>query len=148
MKSNPTNSHPMTDDKTKEDTKALAVTKALPDKTIVAEPKSEGTLNVDATARTIPEKVLQSSVDTIGDVFYIKGIEYRKKKCLSDTSGEAQVFLEESDEQKEYVLKVYYPNFEVNRKLLQTILSFDFEMIVRLYDFGKTYVQGKHRYYE
>lgn len=148
MKSNPTNSHPMTDDKTKEDTKALAVTKALPDKTIVAEPKSEGTLNVDATARTIPEKVLQSSVDTIGDVFYIKGIEYRKKKCLSDTSGEAQVFLVESDEQKEYVLKVYYPNFEVNRKLLQTILSFDFEMIVRLYDFGKTYVQGKHRYYE
>jgi hypothetical protein len=49
---------------------------------------------------------------------------------------------------KECVLKVYYPSFDVNKKLLQTIRSFDFEMIVRLYDFGKTYVEGKHRSYE
>lgn len=79
--------------------------------------------------------------------FNLKGIRYKNEKCLSDSSGEAQVFLVEHDE-KQYVLKVYYPNFDVNKKLLLTIRMFDFEMIVKLYDFGKTYVEGKHRYYE
>ena len=82
-----------------------------------------------------------------GDVFVLKQIEYRKLECLSDNSGEAQVFLVSRDD-KEYVLKVYYPTFDVNKKLLQVIRSFNFEMIVNLYDFGKTYVDGKHRYYE
>ena len=31
---------------------------------------------------------------------------------------------------------------------MQVIRGFDFEMIVKLYDFGKTYVDGKHRFYE
>ena len=79
--------------------------------------------------------------------FNLKGVDYRKLECLSDNSGEAQVFLVERDENP-YVLKVYYPNFDINRKLLQVIRSFDFEMIVKIYDFGKTYVDGKHRYYE
>lgn len=79
--------------------------------------------------------------------FVLKGVGYRNLECLSDNSGEAQVFLVEHDE-KPYVLKVYYPNFDVNKKMLQVIRSFDFEMIVKLYDFGKTYVDGKHRYYE
>lgn len=80
-------------------------------------------------------------------VFMLKGVTYTKLECLSDNSGEAQVFLVEHEE-KPYVLKVYYPNFDVNRKMLQVIRSFRFEMIVKLYDFGKTYVDGKHRYYE
>ena len=79
--------------------------------------------------------------------FTLKGVEYRNLECLSDNSGEAQVFLVEHEE-KPYVLKVYYPNFDVNKKMLQVIRTFHFEMIVRLYDFGKTYVDGKHRYYE
>ena len=79
--------------------------------------------------------------------FVLKGVGYRNLECLSDNSGEAQVFLVEHDE-KPYVLKVYYPSFDVNKKMLQVIRSFDFEMIVKLYDFGKTYVDGKHRYYE
>ena len=79
--------------------------------------------------------------------FVLKGIKYRNLECLSDNSGEAQVFMVERDE-KPYVLKVYYPTFDVNKKMLQVIRSFDFEMIVNLYDFGKTYVDGKHRYYE
>ena len=79
--------------------------------------------------------------------FILKGVSYRSIRCLSESSGEAQIYLVER-EGENYVLKVYYPNFDVNKKLLQTIRMFDFEMIVKLYDFGKTYVEGKHRYYE
>ncbi len=81
------------------------------------------------------------------EFFELNGIKYRKVECLSDNSGEAQVFLVERNEQ-EFVLKVYYPNIDVNKKLLQVICSFQFEMIVDLKDFGKTYVDGKHRFYE
>ena len=80
-------------------------------------------------------------------IFVLKGVDYREVECLSDNSGEAQVFLVEKDSQK-YVLKVYYPNFDVDKKLLQTIRSFNFEMIVKLIDFGKTYIDGKNRNYE
>ncbi len=79
--------------------------------------------------------------------FFLKGEAYELVKCLSDNSGEAQVFLVKHGGE-DYVLKVYYPNFDVNKKLLQTIRSFQFEMIVKLIDYGKTYVDGKHRYYE
>ena len=80
-------------------------------------------------------------------VFRLKGREYEQVKLLSDNSGEAQVFLV-SREGKEYVLKVYYPNFSISKNLLQTIRSFQFEMIVQLMEYGKTYLDGKSRYYE
>ena len=79
--------------------------------------------------------------------FLLKGVKYRNVQSLSDNSGEAQVFLVERNGEN-YVLKIYYPNFDVNKKILQTVYNFDFEMIVKVYDFGKTYVDGKHRYYE
>jgi len=81
------------------------------------------------------------------DGFLLNGLPYKKVKCISDSSGEAQVFLVERDD-KAYVLKVYYPNFDINKKLIQVIHSFEFEMIVKVYDYGKTYVEGKHRNYE
>ena len=107
----------------------------------------EGTLrpDVEQTLRT-----QQEAGDVAGgesNTFLLKGIAYRQLECLSDNSGEAQVFLVENEEEL-FVLKVYYPNFDVNKKMLQVIRSFEFEMIVKLYDFGKTYVDGKHRYYE
>ena len=98
-----------------------------------------------------PATPMASSGDEVlvadGDYFLLKGERYRNLECLSDNSGEAQVFLVSKDG-KEYVLKVYYPNFDVNKKLLQTIYNFDFEMVVSLLDYGKTYVDGKHRSYE
>ena len=100
-----------------------------------------------ATVRTM-RGVEQTESPTASDVFILRGRNYKNIKCLSDSSGEAQVFLVEDEEGQQRVLKVYYPNFDVNKKLLQTIRSFDFEMIVKLYEFGKTYVEGKHRNYE
>jgi len=96
-------------------------------------------------AEPMAEPVVDMAAD--GDFFVLKGEKYRNLDCLSDNSGEAQVFLVDK-KGVEYVLKVYYPNFDVSKKLLQTIYNFDFEMIVRLIDYGKTYVEGKHRTYE
>ena len=101
----------------------------------------------DPTEHTEHDEVAGSSFPNTTELFVLKGVEYRKEECLSESSGEAQVFLVSRDD-KQYVLKVYYPNYNVDKKLLQVIHSFDFELIVRLYDFGKTYVEGKHRYYE
>ena len=81
------------------------------------------------------------------NVFNLKGIDYKEVSCLSDNSGEAQIYLVERDG-KQYVLKLYYPNFDINKKLLQLVRSFQFEMIVDLMDYGRTYKEGKNRYYE
>lgn len=98
----------------------------------------DGTYRVGAVPQT---------EDVKDEFFILKGVNYRNVQSLSNNSGEAQVFLVERNDEK-YVLKIYYPNFDVNRKILQTVYNFDFEMIVRIYDYGKTYVEGKHRYYE
>jgi len=90
---------------------------------------------------------LVSDEDIKNSFFVLKGERYEKVRILSDNSGEAQVFLVENNEIS-YVLKIYYPNFDINRKVLQTVYNFNFELIVKVYDYGKTYVDGKHRYYE
>ena len=102
---------------------------------------------MEGTERTNKVDDSHSPVGVNSDCFILKGVSYKKVECLSESSGEAQIFLVEHDGQ-EFVLKVYYPNFDVNKNLMLTIRSFAFEMIVKLYDFGKTYVEGKHRYYE
>lgn len=120
----------------------------------------ESTLRVQGTVGSSPTTTMTSAIEQTlrsqghteegganNAFFTLKGKQYKNVNCLSDSSGEAQIFLVEH-EGRNYVLKIYYPNFDVNRKLLQTIRQFDFELIVKLYDFGKTYVEGKHRYYE
>ncbi len=104
----------------------------------------------ETTLKTLrPDSAMQTMQqnDRQNDCFVLKGEEYRMVKCLSDNSGEAQVFLVEH-EGSEYVLKVYYPNIDVNKKLLQVIRSFNFEMVYHLIDYGKTYVDAKNRSYE
>ena len=116
-------------------------------RTFRATPKQNLHESTDSTIRTFKNEAGPDNPENDGNTFTLKGVQYRNIRCLSDSSGEAQIFLVAKDD-KEYVLKVYYPSFDVNKKLLQTIRSFDFEMIVKLYDFGKTYVEGKHRSYE
>ena len=77
----------------------------------------------------------------------MKGVKYQNVQCLSENSGEAQVYLVERDGE-EYVLKIYYPTFNINKKMLKTIYNFKFEMVVSLVDYGKVYVDGKSRNYE
>ncbi len=77
----------------------------------------------------------------------LKGETYTLVRSLSENSGEAQIFLVEKDG-KQYALKVYYPNFDINKKMMQVIHNFQFEMIVDLMDYGKVYLDGKRRSYE
>ena len=116
-------------------------------RSVSEEPVTSTIHTFDGTIRTVRGETQYAGFDPSSEAFLLKGVRYRKIECLSDSSGEAQVFLVENGGQ-EYVLKVYYPNFDINKKLLLTIRTFDFEMIVKLYDVGKTYVEGKHRYYE
>ena len=104
---------------------------------------------MDMTMRTTTNSVQDDSEmqDVAGDYFVLKGVKYKNKQCLSENSGEAQVYLVERDGE-EYVLKIYYPTFNVNKKMLQTIYNFKFEMVVSLIDYGKLYVDGKSRNYE
>ncbi|MBQ5547570.1 MAG: protein kinase [Prevotella sp.] len=45
-------------------------------------------------------------------------------------------------------MKIYYPNFTIKRTLMRIIQNIGMEMIVKIDDFGKTYVDGKNRDYE
>ena len=115
------------------------------------QPKVRPAINIDIVSKisnTQRAKMrAQKNNELDENIFVLKGQNYKRISVLSENTGEAQVFLVEKDK-KEYVLKIYYPNFDVNKKILQTVQNFDFEMVVKVYDYGKTYVEGKHRYYE
>lgn len=99
----------------------------------------------DHTQRTV--EPAPEGADGANETFLIRNRVYETRECLSDNSGEAQVYLVENDGHS-YVLKVYYPNITVDKQLMKMIANMSFEMIVRLYDYGKTYVNGKYRDYE
>ena len=101
-------------------------------------------LNTETTVR--PGSSADTSQAGDGD-FILKGRVYRGIKCLSDNSGEAQVYLVHGEE-GEMVLKIYYPNFTIKKELMRIIQNFNMEMLVRVVDYGKTYVDGKNRDYE
>lgn len=106
--------------------------------------------DLDVTGRmdgNSADDVYAEEVFDHNDYFEVKGKTLRKIKCLSDNSGEAQVFLVENEGRQE-VLKIYYPNFTVKRKLMKVVANFNFEMIMNIYDFGKMYVEGVSRDYE
>ena len=113
-------------------------------------PAAEPAPVADATLRPASGQITMGNVASKNaKTFTLKGDTYEQISTLSENSGEAQVFLvRKKGEEEEYVLKVYYPNFDINKKLMQVVRSFQFEMIVELFDYGKTYVDGKHRYYE
>ena len=120
------------------------------DATIVADATIVGMADNDSSERTMRPEGAASRNNTnelAANMFNLKGLDYEQVTCLSDNSGEAQVYLVRR-EGREYVLKLYYPNFDINKKLLQLVRSFQFEMIVDLQDYGRTYVDGKNRYYE
>ncbi len=132
---------------------AVAIT--MPD----GEPQMDRTIHIANTPMATPQPVDRTFRPDAGQMaaeaaketkeFYLKGDTYVQVQKLSEDSGEAQVFLvRKKGEVGEYVLKVYYPNFDINRKLMQVVRSFQFEMIVELFDYGKTYIDGKHRFYE
>lgn len=78
----------------------------------VGSPQPSSATTQDVTIRP-GSRTTSGNKDNAAD-FVLKGRVYRGIKCLSDNSGEAQVFLVEGDE-GEMVLKVYYPNFTIKK---------------------------------
>ncbi len=107
-------------------------------------PQAKAAPSTEVTVR--PDSSGLAASSSVAD-FILKGRPYRGIKCLSDNSGEAQVFLVEGDE-GQCVLKVYYPNFTIKKTLMRIIQNFNMEMVVKVTDYGKTYVDGKNRDYE
>ncbi len=69
------------------------------------------------------------------DSFDLHGKIYNVVKVLSETSGEAQVYLVHYKSQL-YVLKLYYPNFSPKQELLKILAELETPYLVRLYDYG------------
>ena len=92
--------------------------------------------HADKTLRERNGQALVSKSDTVNSNFLLKGKLFENIKCLSDSSGEAQVFLV-TFEGHDYVLKLYYPNYKCKKELVQLLQNIDFEMIIKIYDFGK-----------
>lgn len=111
------------------------------------------TVSVEKTDRTLrlgkpetePEATSLAVLRT--ENFVLRGQTYICRRSLSDNSGEAQVFLVCCDGQ-DYVLKLYYPNVRLKKDVLRVVANIRFDMIVRLHDFGKIYIDGRQRYYE
>ena len=103
------------------------------------------TIRPSSTVR--PDAVTMAGSSGLTGEFLLKGRQYRGVKILSDNSGEAQVFLVDGEEGR-MVLKVYYPTFSIKKELMRIVQNFNMEMVVRVTDFGKTYVEGKNRDYE
>lgn len=85
--------------------------------------------------------------DSQHSVFVLDGIRYVVTKVLSESSGEAQVYLVENEGQN-YVLKLYYPNVAPKDEIMRLIWNFHFEFVIKLYGFGVISQNGSLRHYE
>jgi serine/threonine protein kinase len=121
----------------------------MTDQTIIANnPGNESTVLVGGNSEDITIKAGQyQRTDVSSDDMVIKGKTYHNIKCLSNSSGEAQVYLVTYGK-KEYVLKLYYPNCKLDKNVSKVIYNMDFEMIINIVDYGFTYVDGNRRDYE
>lgn len=117
---------------------------------VISEKTFPSIAHVNGKDRTLKEgdgkKIIPVS-DTVNPNFLLKGKLFENIRCLSDSSGEAQIFLV-IFEGHDYVLKLYYPNYKCKKQLVQLLQNIDFEMIIKIYDFGKTYIDGCQRDYE
>lgn len=79
--------------------------------------------------------------------FILKGKKYKAVKSISESSGEAQIVLVKRSG-KLYCLKVYYPNFHFKDDILNAVWNLKADMVMTLYDYGHTTVNGVERDYE
>lgn len=112
----------------------------------------DGTMRMDKILSNKTVTTRQASESNIAkerhkDSFIVKGQTYKSIKCLSAESGEAEVYLIEKDE-KQFVLKLYYPKFEMRKEVMRVVSNMDFELVVKLLDYGQIYYEGKYRDYE
>ncbi|MBP7359075.1 MAG: protein kinase [Prevotella sp.] len=120
----------------------------MDDKTIITDDHKQSTLIVEPPSDDITAKTGLLNHTEVGSYdIVLKGKSYHNIKCLSSSSGEAEIYLVVYGE-NEYVLKLYYPNCKLNRQVSKVIYNINFEMITNVIDFGYTFVDGNKRDYE
>lgn len=101
----------------------------------------------DVTGKTSGKEGVMPLIKAGTVTFILKGKQYKAVRSISESSGEAQIVLVERDG-KQYCLKVYYPNYHFKDNILNAVWNIDIEMVVKLYDYGHTTVNGIERDYE
>ena len=94
-----------------------------------------------------PGKPRMDVVTAESTTFALNGYTYNCLQRFPMESGEAQIYLVERDG-KQYVLKVYYPNYHLQEEILQAVCSTNVEMVMHIFEYGHTYVGGQERDYE
>ena len=72
--------------------------------------------------------------------FILNQKTYKKLKIISESTGEAQIFLLEKDGEKS-VLKLYYPNIKPKEALIKKMRSISHKDILKVLDYG--YYEGR-----
>ncbi len=109
--------------------------------------KANNGLDGNTSFTVQPDKPRMDKVAADSSWFMLNGYAYQCISRFAMESGEAQVYLVERDGQK-YVLKIYYPNYHFQERILQSVCSIDVEMVMRVYEYGHTFVGGQERDYE
>lgn len=79
--------------------------------------------------------------------YVLRGVAYEYVSTICENSGEANVVRVQRGGQ-DYALKIYFPDIDINRETLRIVANIDCEFIIRIYDFGYIYIEGKKRAYE
>lgn len=105
-------------------------------------PEAEETLRMDCGVGEEKTRLYSGNPDTTAmlpgsspGAYELNGSVYRIVRVISESSGEAQIYEIENGGQH-YVLKLYYPNCSPKKGLLEVVRNMDFEMIVKIFDYG------------
>lgn len=80
------------------------------------------------------EAKVPSAIDEINE-FNLNGKVYKRIKTISETTGEAQIYLVES-EKTQAVLKLYYPSIKPKEALVAKLREIQHKSILQILDFG------------
>ena len=92
---------------------------------------------------TPPSQIISSGMSTPGSKIVLNDENYKILKAITKSTGEAEVYLAEKENQK-YVFKYYYPNFKPKDSLLKQLKGLHHDDIVDLIDYG----YHKDRFFE
>lgn len=100
----------------------------------------------DSTVRTDSEIIssgAKSSLITAAtpmaakrDSFMLNDKSYTVEKIISESTGEAQIYLLKNEKNEYSVLKLYYPNIKPKEALLKKLRGIQHEDIIKVFDFG------------
>ena len=101
------------------------------------EPTKDAGDTMDKTKAITKDQVpVVDNSNSAPEEFVLNGDSYKLKKIISESTGEAQIYLVENAG-NDFILKLYYPQFKPKKELFEKLLSFNYPGIVKLFQFGE-----------